>query len=97
MKQLKFNIDSKIKQLFQYEETKNIFDTYLPEMRSRLESQKGVSSFSLRKVISYSGGAISESAIEKIDQALQNVIVYVDDTEITEYTKQQPLQQQVQK
>lgn len=91
MKQLKFNIDSKIKQLFQYEETKNIFDTYLPGMRSRLESQKGVSSFSLRKVISYSGGAISESAIEKIDQALQNVIVYVDDTEITEYTKQQPL------
>ena len=46
MKQLKFNIDSKIKQLFQYEETKKIFDTYLPEMRSRLESQKGVSSLS---------------------------------------------------
>lgn len=91
MKQLKFNIDSKIKQLFQYEETKNIFDTFLPGMRGRLESQKGVSSFSLRKVISYSGGAIPDSVIEKIDQALQNVIVYVDDTEITEYTKQQPL------
>lgn len=84
-------MDSKIKQLFQYEETKNIFDKFLPGMRSKVENQSTVTGFSLRKLISYSEAAVSKTTIEQLEQALQEVIIYVDDTETIGYTNQYPL------
>lgn len=91
MKQLTFSIDSKLKQIFQYEETRNIFDMYLPGMRSRVENQSAVTGFSLRKLISYSGGAIPESVAEQIAQKLNEIVLYVEEAETVGYTETQPL------
>ena len=86
---LVLNVDSRLSQIFAYEETKAVFDQFLPGMRARVESQPATLGFSLRKLVSYSGGAIPETVLDKMEEALSKV--ELDELEEKGYSENQPL------
>lgn len=95
---VELSVDSRLKQIFAYEESRRVFDQYLPGMRERVESQTAVMGFSVRKLISYSrpepqggnGGAVSDSLLEELDRALRELVIYTE-TAQSAYTDAQPL------
>ena len=58
MKKVALSLDSSLKEIFTYEESRAAFDKFLPGMRTMAEKQPAALGFSVRKIIQFSGGAI---------------------------------------
>lgn len=85
---LVLNTETRLSELLKYEEAKDVFDKYLPGMRARVEAQPATMGFSIKKLVSFTGGAIPESVVELIENALAELEIWVD-TE-TGYSENQP-------
>lgn len=90
MAKLELNLDSKLSEVFAYEESRAVFDRVLPGMRQKMEGQASVMGFSVRKVISFAGGAIPQQAIDMLDQNLQALEIEVEE-DMHCYTEDYPL------
>ena len=58
MKKVTLSLDSSLKEIFTYEESRAVFDKFLPGMRTMAESQPAALGFSVRKIIQFSGGLV---------------------------------------
>ena len=70
MKKVALSLDSSLKEIFTYEESRAVFDKFLPGMRTMAEKQPAARGFSVRKIIQFSGGAIPDEAADALDAAL---------------------------
>lgn len=87
----RFSIDSRIGQIFANEEAKAVFDRYLPGIRAQVEGQAATLGFSVRRLVSYTDGAIPESVLEKLDSALSMVEPGDAGAYAGAYSEEQPL------
>ena len=76
MKKVTLSLDSSLKEIFTYEESRAVFDKFLPGMRTMAESQPAALGFSVRKIIQFSGGAIPDEAADALDAALCALELY---------------------
>ena len=76
MKKVALSLDSSLKEIFTYEESRAVFDKFLPGMRTMAESQPATLGFSVRKIIQFSGGAIPDEAADALDAALCALELY---------------------
>lgn len=53
MKKVALSLDSSLKEIFTYEESRAVFDKFLPGMRTMAESQPATLGFSVRKIIQF--------------------------------------------
>ena len=72
------SVDSQLTQVFGCEEGRAIFDRFLPGMREMVMKQEAMSGFTVRKLASYSRGAIKEDVLAALDKELQKVEVWVE-------------------
>lgn len=87
-----YNIDMRIGEILDKEETADVFDRFLPGMRERMEVQSAARDMSVRKLAEYAKGAISESSLEAMDAELGKIPYEEESLEkITEALKSQPL------
>lgn len=88
-----FNIDSRMSQIFEHEESMAVFDKFLPGMRERVVSQPATAGFSIRKLAAYAKGAISEEVLEQIDKAFAGLEIYMEKEADGKagYSEEQPL------
>lgn len=84
---MKLSVDSRLSQILEQEKGQEIFDRFLPGMRDKVQEQPAIKGFSVRKLVSYAQGAIPESILEQMDEALQALKV----SETSGYTQAQPL------
>lgn len=70
MKKVALSLDSSLKEIFTYEESRAVFDKFLPGMRTMAENQPAALGFSVRKILQFSGGAIPAEAADALDAAL---------------------------
>lgn len=66
MKKVALSLDSSLKEIFTYEESRAVFDKFLPGMRTMAENQPAALGFSVRKIIQFSGGAIPDEAADAL-------------------------------
>ncbi|MDO4623682.1 MAG: hypothetical protein Q4B22_12095, partial [Eubacteriales bacterium] len=86
---LKLSSDSKLEEIFSYEESAAVFDRILPGMRAMLEQNKAGLRYSVRKLAEFSRGAVSETAIDRLDAELKLLRIVRENS--AEYTEMQPL------
>ena len=55
MKKVTLSLDSSLKEIFTYEESRTVFDKFLPGMRTMAENQPAALGFSVRKILQFSG------------------------------------------
>lgn len=84
MKQVHLSLDSALRDIFAFEETKAVFDKFLPGMRAQVENQPAACGFSARKLIGYSGGAVPAEVAGALDAALSALEVYSDEPDIAD-------------
>ena len=53
MKKVALSLDSSLKEIFTYEESRAVFDKFLPGMRTMAEKQPAALGFSVRKIIQF--------------------------------------------
>ena len=56
MKKVALSLDSSLKEIFTYEESRAVFDKFLPGMRTMAESQPATLGFSARKLYDFTNG-----------------------------------------
>lgn len=85
--------DSQLTQVFGCDEGRAIFDRFLPGMRELVMKQEAMSGFTVRKLASYSRGAINEDVLAALDKELQKTEVWIEagSQEMKKYTSGQPL------
>lgn len=88
-RRIALSAESRLSRIFAHEESRQLFDHYLPGMRSKVEVQSAILGFSLRQLIAFSKGAIPEKTAQELDQALQALELYGEDGGC--YTEDQPL------
>ena len=90
---ISLSVDSQLTQVFGCEEGRALFDKFLPGMRDLVMKQEAMSGFTVRKLVSYSRGAIKEDVLAALDKELRTVEVWVEaeDQKTKEYTSRQPL------
>ena len=87
-----YNIDMRMGEILDNEQTAAVFDRFLPGMRARVEAQSAVRGMSVRKLAEYAKGAISESSLEAMDAELGKIPYEEECMEkIIEALKSQPL------
>lgn len=91
LQRVELSIDSRLAEIFAWEESREIFDTYLPGMRARVESQPAVMGFSVRKLVDFAGGAVPDFAAEQLDAALRKLELYAEGAKGSCYKEEQPL------
>lgn len=84
MQKVTLSLDSTLKEVFSYEESCAAFDKFLPGMRARVEGQTATLGFSVRKIISYAGGAIPEAAVNALDTTLRALELYSSEPEMAD-------------
>ena len=84
MKKVTLSLDSSLKEIFTYEESRAVFDKFLPGMRTMAESQPATLGFSVRKIIQFSGGAIPDEAADALDAALCALELYSAEPEMSD-------------
>ena len=70
MKRVHLSADSALRDIFAYEESRAVFDKFLPGMRARTENQAAVGGLSARRLVTYSGGAIPAAVVDGLNAAL---------------------------
>ena len=84
MKKVTLSLDSSLKEIFTYEESRAVFDKFLPGMRTMAEKQPAALGFSVRKIIQFSGGAIPDEAADALDAALCALELYSAEPEMSD-------------
>lgn len=84
MKKVTLSLDSSLKEIFTYEESRAVFDKFLPGMRTMAEKQPATLGFSVRKIIQFSGGAIPAEAADALDAALCALELYSAEPEMSD-------------
>jgi hypothetical protein len=84
MKKVTLSLDSSLKEIFTYEESRAVFDKFLPGMRTMAENQPATLGFSVRKIIQFSGGAIPDEAADALDAALCALELYSAEPEMSD-------------
>ena len=84
MKKVALSLESSLKEIFTYEESRAAFDKFLPGMRTMAEKQPATLSFSVRKIIQFSGGAIPAEAADALDAALCALELYSAEPEMSD-------------
>ena len=84
MKKVTLSLDSSLKEIFTYEESRAVFDKFLPGMRTMAETQPAALGFSVRKIIQFSGGVIPAEAADALDAALCALELYSAEPEMSE-------------
>lgn len=84
MKKVTLSLDSSLKEIFTYEESRAVFDKILPGMRTMAEKQPAALGFSVRKIIQFSGGAIPAEAADALDAALCALELYSAEPEMSD-------------
>ena len=84
MKKVALSLDSSLKEIFTYEESRAVFDKFLPGMRTMAENQPATLGFSVRKIIQFSGGAIPDEAADALDAALCALELYSAEPEMSD-------------
>ncbi|HJC24843.1 MAG TPA: family 43 glycosylhydrolase [Candidatus Eisenbergiella merdavium] len=88
-RKLELSMESRLSQIFAHEESRGLFDRYLPGMRSKVEGQSSILGFSLGQLVAFSKGAVPKKTAEELDKALQALEIYAEQEE--GYTEEQPL------
>ena len=83
MKKVTLSLDSSLKEIFTYEESRAVFDKFLPGMRTMAENQPAALGFSVRKILQFSGGAIPDEAADALDAALCALELYSAEPEMS--------------
>lgn len=65
MRKVTLSLDSSLKEIFTFEESRAVFDKFLPGMRTMTEKRPATLGFSVRKIIQFSGGAIPSEAARR--------------------------------
>ena len=87
-----YNIDMRIGEILDKEQTAAIFERFLPGMRARVEAQAVTRGMSVRKLAEYAKGAIPEKSLEAMDAELGKIPYDKESIEkMTEALKSQPL------
>ncbi len=81
--------DSRLEEIFRFEEGCAVFDKFLPGMRKMVEEQKATLGFTLKKLVMFSQGRISEQVVAQMDAALSALEIYTNAKE--DYTEDFPL------
>ena len=84
MKKVALSLDSSLKEIFTYEESRAAFDKFLPGMRTMAEKQPAALGFSVRKILQFSGGAIPDKAADALDAALCALELYSAEPEMSD-------------
>lgn len=84
MKKVTLSLDSSLKEIFTYEESRAAFDKFLPGMRTMAEKQPAALGFSVRKILQFSGGAIPAEAADALDAALCALELYSAEPEMSD-------------
>ena len=84
MKKVTLSLDSSLKEIFTYEESRAVFDKFLPGMRTMAENQPAALGFSVRKILQFSGGAIPAEAADALDAALCALELYSAEPEMSD-------------
>lgn len=84
MKKVTLSLDSSLKEIFTYEESRAVFDKFLPGMRTMAEKQPAALGFSVRKIIQFSGGAIPDETADALDAALCALELYSAEPEMSD-------------
>lgn len=84
MQKITLSLDSTLKEIFTYEESRAVFDKFLPGMRARVEGQTAVLGFSARNIISFAGGSIPKAAVNALDAALGALELYSNEPEMAD-------------
>ena len=84
MKKVALSLDSSLKEIFTYEESRAVFDKFLPGMRTMAEKQPAALGFSVRKILQFSGGAIPDEAADALDAALCALELYSAEPEMSD-------------
>ena len=67
---MKYSLDMTLRQLTEDEGASDIFDRFIPGMRSAMGQNPAAAELALRKLLAWTGGRIPKEAIEKLDAAL---------------------------
>ncbi|MFV0363653.1 MAG: family 43 glycosylhydrolase [Suipraeoptans sp.] len=78
---IELNVDSRLSELFQYEEAKLIFDELFPGIREKAVDQPVTLGFSIRKLVSYTGGNTSVEFMDQINGRLSELSIYTSSAE----------------
>lgn len=84
MKRVHLSADSALRDIFAYEESRAVFDKFLPGMRARTENQAAVGGLSARRLVTYSGGAIPATVVDGLNAALTALELYSDEPDIAD-------------
>lgn len=84
MRKVTLSLDSSLKEIFTYEESRAVFDKFLPGMRTMAEKQPATLGFSVRKIIQFSGGTIPAEAADALDAALYALELYSAEPEMSD-------------
>lgn len=84
MKRVHLSADSALRDIFAYEESRAVFDKFLPGMRARTENQAAVGGLSARRLVTYSGGAIPAAVVDGLNAALTALELYSDEPDIAD-------------
>ena len=84
MKKVTLSLDSSLKEIFTYEESRAVFDKFLPGMRTMAENQPAALGFSVRKILQFSGGTIPAEAADALDAALCALELYSAEPEMSD-------------
>ncbi|WP_455501341.1 family 43 glycosylhydrolase [Gemmiger sp.] len=78
MQRAELSLDSSLREIFSHEESRTVFDKFLPGIREHSENQPAVLGFSARKVIAYAGQTIPPETADALDTALQALELYTE-------------------
>ena len=84
MKKVALSLDSSLKEIFTHEESRAVFDKFLPGMRTMAENQPAALGFSVRKILQFSGGAIPDETADALDAALCALELYSAEPEMSD-------------
>ncbi len=84
MQKVELSLDSSLREIFSHEESKAVFDRFLPGMRAQSESQPATLGFAARKIIAYAGDAIPAEAVEALDAELRALELYNDEPNLAD-------------
>lgn len=84
MKQVRLSLDSSLRDIFAFEESKTVFDKFLPGMRVRIETQSGVLGFSVRKLLHFTDGSVPAAAADGLNAALSALELYSNEPNLAD-------------
>lgn len=89
-KKIELTLDSRLSEIFQHEEAIKIFDEVFPGIREKAAEQPVMLGFSIRKLVSYTGGDTSAVVMDQINQKLSSLTLFACAGETQSYSLAYP-------